>query len=134
MNALLAPILLLSVLQTAPSTRPTLAPRVFLHPDRIRYDAQCFTIDDADIFIFSGAFHYFRCPKELWRDRFTTIKQAGFNCVETYVAWNVHEREQPTDVSDFSKVDLADLRDWLTMAHEEFGLYTIVRPGPYICA
>ena len=35
--------------------------------------------------------------------------------------------------NDFSKVNLADLDDWLKMA-EEFGLYVIVRPGPYICA
>src|SRR5580693_1358160 len=62
--------------------------RPFLHPDRIRYDSQCLTIDGKDVFIYSGAFHYFRCPKELWRDRFQKIKEAGFNCVETYVAWN----------------------------------------------
>jgi hypothetical protein len=37
-------------------------------------------------------------------------------------------------LDDFSQVDLTDLKDWLRMAHDEFGLYTIVRPGPYICA
>ncbi len=37
--------------------------------DRITYDSQCLTIDGKDTFIFSGAFHYFRCPKELWHDR-----------------------------------------------------------------
>ncbi|HEY8902112.1 MAG TPA: hypothetical protein VIM48_00305, partial [Chthoniobacterales bacterium] len=42
-------------------------PRHFPSPSRIRYDAQCLTIDGKDTFIFSGAFHYFRCPKELWR-------------------------------------------------------------------
>src|SRR3954466_14451912 len=91
-----------------------------LAADRVTYDKQCLTIDGKDTLIFSGAFHYFRCPKELWRDRFTKIKEAGFNCVETYVAWNVHEREQPADVNDFSKIDLTDLHDWLTMAHDEF--------------
>src|SRR3954466_13910690 len=95
------------------------AARQFPHPQRIRYDSQCLTIDGNDTLIFSGAFHYFRCPKELWRDRFTKIKEAGFNTVETYVAWNVHEREQPADVNDFSKIDLTDLHDWLTMAHDE---------------
>ena len=39
----------------------------------------------------------------------------------------------PADTNDFSKVNLADLDDWLKMA-EEFGFYVIVRPGPYICA
>jgi hypothetical protein len=107
--------------------------RPFLHPDRIRYDSQCLTIDGKDIFIYSGAFHYFRCPKELWHDRFQKIKDAGFNTVETYVPWNWCERQMPAGVNDYSKVDLQDLDDWLTMA-EQFGFYIIVRPGPYICA
>ena len=83
--------------------------------------------------IYSGAFHYFRCPKELWRDRFQKIKDAGFNTVETYVPWNYSEQQMPAGTNDFSKVDLEDLDDWLTMA-EQFGFYVLVRPGPYICA
>jgi hypothetical protein len=109
-------------------------PRPFAHPDRIHYDSQCFTIDGKDMFIFSGAFHYFRCPKELWPQRFQAIKDAGFNTVETYVAWNVHEPEMPDSVTDFSKITgLGDLDDWLTMA-EKYGFYIIIRPGPYICS
>src|SRR5271154_848711 len=108
-------------------------PREFSHPDRIRYDSQCLTIDGKDVFIYSGAFHYFRCPKELWPDRFQKIKDAGFNCVETYVPWNYCEQQMPSGTNDFSKVDLKDLDDWLTMA-EHYGFYIIVRPGPYICA
>ncbi len=83
------------------------------------------------MFIYSGAFHYFRCPKELWRARFQKIKDAGFNTVETYVPWNWSEPEMPGSPQDYSKVHLQDLDDWLTMA-EEFGFYVIVRPGPYI--
>lgn len=108
-------------------------PRPFAHPDRIHYDGDCLTIDGKDTFIYSGAFHYFRCPKPLWRERFQKIHDAGFNAVETYVAWNWSERQMPAGLDDYSKVDLADLDDWLTMA-EQFGFYVIVRPGPYICA
>lgn len=108
-------------------------PRQFSHPDRIRYDNHCLTIDGKDVFLYSGAFHYFRCPKELWRDRFQKIKDAGFNTVETYVAWNWSEQQMPSGTKDFSKVDLSDLDEWLTMA-EQFGFYILVRPGPYICA
>src|SRR5262245_41178010 len=93
---------------------------------RIKYDGQCVTIDGKDVTIFSGSFHYFRCPKELWRDRFAKIKEAGFNAVDTYVAWNWHEPQMPAGLDDFSKVDLAELKDWMRMAHEEFGLYTLV--------
>jgi hypothetical protein len=107
--------------------------RTFSHPDRIRYDSQCLTIDGKDVFIYSGAFHYFRCPKELWPDRFQKIKEAGFNTVETYIPWNWCEQQMPAGTNDFSKVELKDIDDWLTMA-EQYGFYIIVRPGPYICS
>ena len=109
------------------------SPRPFAHPNRIRFDGQCLTIDGKDVFIYSGAFHFFRCPKELWRDRFQKIKDAGFNTVETYVPWNWCERQMPGGLDDFSKADLNDFDAWLTMA-EQFGFFVIVRPGPYICA
>ncbi len=102
--------------------------------DRLHYDNQCITIDGKDLVLFSGAFHYFRCPKELWADRFRKLKEAGFNTVETYVAWNFNERTLPDSVDDFSKVDMTDLSDWLAMATDQFGFYVILRPGPYICA
>lgn len=124
---------MLPALGRAAEPQPPLPPRVFAHPDRIRYDSQCFTIEGKDTFIFSGAFHYFRCPKELWNDRFDKIKSAGFNTVETYVAWNAAEPTMPASPDDYSKVDLKDLDDWLTLA-EAHGFYVILRPGPYICA
>ncbi|MDP9176000.1 MAG: beta-galactosidase [Planctomycetota bacterium] len=107
--------------------------RPFPSPDRIRYDSQCMTIEGKDILIFSGAFHYFRCPKELWADRFAKIKAAGFNTVETYIAWNMQEAKQPAGLDDYSQIDLRDVEDWLRLA-EQNGLYVIIRPGPYICA
>ena len=106
----------------------------FAHPDRIRYNGDCFQIEGKDTFIYSAAFHYFRTPRELWRDRLTKIKAAGFNTVETYVPWNWHEREMPKGLDDMSRVDLGELEEFLKMVHEEFGMYSIVRPGPFICA
>ncbi|HVW19982.1 MAG TPA: beta-galactosidase [Opitutaceae bacterium] len=126
----LLPLLLLASLVV----RADPAPRNFSHPDRIRYDGRCLTIDGQDTLIFSGTFHYFRCPKPLWRERFRKIKEAGCNAVETYVPWNWHERNMPASLDDFSQVDLTDLKEWIHMAQDEFGLYTIIRPGPYICA
>lgn len=113
---------------------PAVPEKQFTHPDRIRYDGSCMTIDGKDTFIYSAAFHYFRCPEELWRDRFQKIKEAGFNTVETYVPWNWHERTMPANINDNKKFDFDDVKRWLKMAQEEFGLYTIVRPGPFICA
>ncbi len=106
----------------------------FPHPERIRYDGHCLQIEGRDFFLSSASFHYFRTPRELWRDRFQKIKDAGFNTVETYVPWNWHERDLPSGLDDFSKVDLSELEAWLKMAQDEFGFYTIVRPGPFICA
>lgn len=100
----------------------------------VTYNSNCLNIDGKETFVYSAAFHYFRCPKELWRDRFQKIKAAGFNTVETYIPWNWHERNMPKDINDYSQIDFSDLKEWLKMAQTEFGLYTIVRPGPFICA
>lgn len=88
-----------------------------------------FYLDGAKFHIYSGAMHYFRIPRAYWADRLLKLKAAGFNTVETYVAWNVH---QPTeDTFDFEGQN--DLIAFLQTARE-VGLYAIVRPGPYICA
>lgn len=115
------------------SDTPPISDSVFLHPDRIRYDNRCFQLEGKDVFIFSGTFHYFRVPKPLWPDRLRKLKEAGFNSVETYIPWNWHECTMPRSVTDESQIDLSELNDFLTMA-EKFGLYVILRPGPYICA
>src|ERR1700722_14433484 len=117
-------LILLSLLPALAFGQPS-----FSHPDRIKFDGHCFTIDGKDTFIFSGAFHYFRCPKALWAERFERIKEAGFNAVETYVPWNWSEREKPNGFGDTSHIDLKELDDFLTMAEDKYGLYTIVRPG-----
>ena len=79
--------------------------------------------------IYSGAIHYFRVPHEYWRDRLLKLKAAGFNTVETYVAWNMHQPEE--NCWCFS--GQADVVRFIRTA-QEVGLYVIVRPGPYICA
>ena len=98
----------------------------FQNPHMIRYDSSCFTINDNDTIVFSGAFHYPRCPKALWRDRLQKFKPAGFNTIETYVFWNYHEPEQ-------GKGDLTEFEDFIKLVHE-MGFYIIARPGPYVCA
>lgn len=100
----------------------------------VRYDSHCLTVNGRDQFVRSAAFHYFRTPRELWRDRFQKIKDAGFNTVETYVPWNLHERTMPAGLDDFSHMEFSECDAWLKMAQEEFGFQTIIRPGPFICA
>ncbi len=79
--------------------------------------------------IIAGAIHYFRVPSEYWRDRLIKLKACGFNTVETYVAWNMHEMEE----GEFDYSDMLDIEKFLDIA-AELGLYAIVRPGPYICS
>jgi hypothetical protein len=133
---LLAAVAAVSLAQT-PAPTPPAFPQLtvqFPHPERIRYDAQSLILDNKPVFIYSGAFHYFRCPKELWKDRLTKMKDAGLNCVETYLAWNYHEPDEPAGPQDFSKLrHMADLDDFLALCRE-MGFYLLIRPGPYICA
>jgi hypothetical protein len=107
--------------------------RYFPHPEKIRFDERSLIINGKETFIYSGTFHYFRCPKELWNKRFQTIKDAGFNSVETYIPWNRHETQPPAGLDDFSQIDLSEFNEWLALA-ESYGFYVIVRPGPFICA
>lgn len=59
-----------------------------------------FYSDGKPIRIAAGAMHYFRVPREYWRDRLLKLKACGFNAIETYVAWNLHEKNE--GVFDFS--------------------------------
>lgn len=87
------------------------------------------TIDGEKTLLISGAMHYFRTLPEQWEDRLEKIAAAGFNCIETYVPWNLHEPQE--GVYNFS--GMLDLGRFLKLA-EEKGLYIILRPSPYICA
>ena len=79
--------------------------------------------------IYSGAMHYFRILPEYWEDRLTKLKLAGFNTVETYVSWNLHEPSP----NEFCFDGMLDIVKFIETA-KKVGLYCIVRPGPYICA
>jgi Glycosyl hydrolases family 35/Beta-galactosidase, domain 2 len=98
----------------------------FPNPHFIRYDANCFTINDRDVFVYSASFHYTRTPKALWHDRLLKLKLAGFNAIETYVFWNYHE---PVE----GHADMTELEDFIKQVHA-MGMWLIIRVGPYACA
>lgn len=79
--------------------------------------------------IISGTIHYFRVVPEYWKDRLLKMKACGFNTVETYVAWNIHEPKP----EEFCFEGMGDICKFIQTAGE-VGLHVIVRPGPYICA
>lgn len=79
--------------------------------------------------LYSGAMHYFRVLPEYWEDRFAKMKAAGFNAVETVMCWNLHEPKE----GEFDFKGMLDFVRYIKTA-EKYGLYVIVRPGPYTCA
>jgi beta-galactosidase len=79
--------------------------------------------------IFSGELHYFRVPREYWRDRLLKLRAMGLNTICTYMPWNLHE-PRPGQF-DFS--GMLDIAAFVRLAHE-LGLWVLLRPGPYICA
>ena len=95
----------------------------------LTYKGKDFLLNGEKFSIYSGAIHYFRVLPEYWADRLAKLKAAGFNTVETYVCWNLHEPEKGK--FDFS--GRLDLAAFLQTA-QRLGLYALVRPGPYICA
>ena len=98
-----------------------------MHPVTIEGDQ--FIQDGRPIQIISGAIHYFRVVPEYWHDRLLKLRACGFNTLETYVAWNLHEPRR--DQFNFSGI--CDIERYIRTA-AEIGLNVIVRPGPYICS
>ena len=88
-----------------------------------------FMKDGEPIKIISGAVHYFRNFPNTWDDIFEKMVACGFNTVETYCVWNMHEKVK----GEFDFSGQYDISLFLEKA-QEHGLMAIVRPGPYICA
>ncbi|MDO5407092.1 MAG: beta-galactosidase [Eubacteriales bacterium] len=88
-----------------------------------------FLLNGEKIKLLSGAIHYFRIMPECWEDSLYNLKAMGFNTVETYIPWNIHEPEE--GVFDFS--GNKDVVSFVRLA-ESLGLMVILRPTPFICA
>lgn len=87
-----------------------------------------FYLDGKTIKIISGGMHYFRIMPEYWRDRLEKLKNMGCNTVETYIPWNLHEKEK----GQYNFTGILDIARYVRTA-QELGLMVIVRPSPYIC-
>ena len=77
----------------------------------------------------SGAMHYFRIMPEQWQMRIEALKCCGLNTLETYMPWNLHEKNE----GSFDFQGRLDIASYIRMAGDA-GLYVILRPGPYICS
>ena len=97
-----------------------------MHQFEIREE---FYLDGKKIKIISGGMHYYRVVPEYWRDRLEKLKKLGCNTVETYIPWNLHEKEK----GQFNFNGILDIVRYVSIA-QELGLMVILRPSPYICA
>jgi beta-galactosidase len=95
---------------------------------KVRYNG--LEIDGNLLPLFSGSFHYWRSAPAAWPTIFDRIKELGFNVVESYVPWSVHELAEGD--FDFGKLDpRKDLDAWLSLAAQK-GFKVLLRPGPCI--
>ncbi|XP_017787650.1 PREDICTED: beta-galactosidase-like [Habropoda laboriosa] len=95
----------------------------------VDYNNNQFLLDGKPFRYVSGSFHYFRTPRQYWRDRLRKIRAAGLNAISTYVEWSLH---QPNE-NEWRWTGDADLVEFLNIAQDE-DLFVLLRPGPYICA
>nr|XP_031526192.1 beta-galactosidase-1-like protein 2 isoform X4 [Vicugna pacos] len=110
------------------------ASRVFLSPSQVKdrrlglkVKDSNFTLGGFPSLILAGTIHYFRVPKEYWRDRLLKLRACGFNTVTTHVPWNLHEPRR----GQFQFTGNLDLAVFISMALE-VDLWVILCPGPYI--
>lgn len=99
-------------------------------PEGLKVNGRNFTLKREKFRIMSGSMHYFRIPFRKWSDRLLKLKAMGLNTVDIYIPWNLHEPEP--GYFDFSS-DQLNLSEFLYLL-QGYGLYAIIRPGPYICA
>jgi len=52
----------------------------------LKADDNHFTLNGKNITIISGSLHYFRVPKQYWRDQLLKFKAAGLNAVKHIVS------------------------------------------------
>ncbi|MBM7097890.1 beta-galactosidase [Bacillus sp. H-16] len=94
---------------------------------------ECIMINGEEVILYGAELHYFRVPRDLWRERIRQVKEAGINMVSTYVPWIFHEYEEGNTDLTGETLPERDLVSFLELIKEE-GLYCLVRPGPYVMA
>jgi len=82
-----------------------------------------------DFYLAAGSFHYFRTLPGGWRKRLELMRDFGMTAVQTYVPWNLHEKNE----GEFDFSGRLNLSAFLELC-DEVGLKVMLRPAPYICS
>lgn len=97
---------------------------------KVSFDKYSYIIDNKRELLRTAAVHYFRLPGfELWHDRLSILKNAGYNTIDMYLNWAFHSPKE--GIYDFT--DVKDVGKLLEIA-TNLGFFIIARPGPYINA
>lgn len=97
--------------------------------NEVKLDGNGIRINGESRILFCASLFYFRIPHELWQDRIIKIKKLGYNCVDVYFPWNFHELSP----GEWDFTGQRDVEAFLKLLSQE-GIYTVARPGPYICS
>ena len=89
-------------------------------------------IDGEEVPVYSGTVHYWRLERKVWPVILDRVRELGFNMVETYIPWSVHETSP--GVFDWGDEDeRKDVEEFMRLC-EERNMWLLVRPGPLINA
>ncbi len=82
--------------------------------------------------VYAGAAQYWRLDRDAWERVLDAVQDLGFEVVETYVPWGIHEIAPGS--FDWGEIDARkDLDAFLDLCHAR-GLHVLARPGPLIDA
>lgn len=88
-----------------------------------------FLLNEKPFVIKAAEVHYTRIPRPYWEHRIQMCKALGMNTLCLYVFWNIHEQHE----GQFDFEGQNDFAAFCKLA-QKYGMYVIVRPGPYVCA
>lgn len=89
-------------------------------------------IDGTLVPVYSGSVHYWRLERERWPLILDRAQALGFNMIETYIPWSVHETAP--GVFDWGTDDPRKDVEAFCRLCEARGISLMVRPGPLINA
>lgn len=106
----------------SPARHGARSPYVTVEPSGLRL------ADGSLLPLISGAVQYWRLERQTWSAILEAVKEMGFNIIETYIPWGVHEVDHGR--YDFGEGDPAkDLNAFLALCQSK-GIYVFLRPGP----
>lgn len=90
-------------------------------------------VDGEPFTLISGAYHYFRIPRDLWEPSLSKLKDAGLNTISTYIPWRWHEINEGQFDFEGKTVPERNLVEFISIV-KRLGYKLVARPGPYIFA